>query len=259
MKSYKLFATAAAVFALATAPLSAQGKSGNAPKGGGPKTTASTPKGNSASSGPKSPNAGGGPKASAPTTNASAPTTTATTTTASAPKGQGHGLGLAKKTGAAPTTATASTTTGGTSTSTTTTPTTTTATTTTTPSPLPTTPNKVSTKLTANPAQLAKVTAMLPEGMSLEQASAGFRNQGQFIAALNASKNRGLLFADLQKAMTVDGMSLGQAAKYVQTLPPPVTPPPTGTTPTGTTPTGTTPTTTPATTTSTTTTTAPKS
>ena len=56
---------------------------------------------------------------------------------------------------------------------------------------MPTTPNKVSIKLTGNPAQLAKVTAMLPEGMTLEQASAGFRNQGQFIAALNASNKRG--------------------------------------------------------------------
>ena len=63
---------------------------------------------------------------------------------------------------------------------------------------------------------------MLPDGMTLEQASSGFRNQGQFIAALNASKNRGLPFADLQKAMTVDGMSLGQAAKTVKAMPPAV-------------------------------------
>jgi hypothetical protein len=95
---------------------------------------------------------------------------------------------------------------------------------------------------------------MLPHGMTLEQASAGFRNQGQFIAALNASKNRGLVFADLQKAMTVDGMSLGQAAKYVRTLPPVLAPIPTTGTTTPTAPAGTT-----TTTTSTTTTTQPKS
>jgi hypothetical protein len=73
---------------------------------------------------------------------------------------------------------------------------------------------------------------MLPKDMTLEQASAGFRNQGQFIAALNASKNRGLPFAELQKAMTMDGMSLGQAAKHVQTLPPAPAPTTGTTTPT---------------------------
>jgi hypothetical protein len=51
--------------------------------------------------------------------------------------------------------------------------------------------------------------------MTIEDATAGFRNQGQFIAALNASRNRGLPFTDLQKAMTVDGLSLGQAARQV--------------------------------------------
>jgi hypothetical protein len=60
---------------------------------------------------------------------------------------------------------------------------------------------------------------MLPAGMTLESATAGFRNQGQFIAALNASTSRGLSFADLQKAMTVDGLSLGQAVKQVQATP----------------------------------------
>ena len=74
--------------------------------------------------------------------------------------------------------------------------------------------------------------------MTLEQASAGFRNQGQFIAALNASKNRGLPFADLQKAMTVDGLSLGQAAKQVAAAPPVVPTTGTGGTTTGGTTTG---------------------
>src|SRR6185503_1473717 len=93
-------------------------------------------------------------------------------------------------------------------------------------------PNPISIKVKGNPELMAKVSAMLPDGMTLEQASSGFRNQGQFIAALNASKNRGLPFADLQKAMTVDGMSLGQAAKTVKAMPPTVTPAPGTTTPT---------------------------
>ena len=233
MKRYKLLATAAAVFALGTAPLFAQGKSGNAPKGGAPKTTSTAPVTHGNSAGAKNPNAGG-PKASAPARRRRAQ---------ARPRPEHHdrvgaqeqwqrAAGPPRRPAPRRPTTNASTT--GSGTTTTTTPTTTTVTmTTTTPTPLPTTPNKVSTKVTGNPAQLAKVTAMLPDGMTLEQASAGFRNQGQFIAALNASKNRGLVFADLQKAMTVDGMSLGQAAKYVQTLPPapaPVPAPTTGTT-----------------------------
>lgn len=57
--------------------------------------------------------------------------------------------------------------------------------------------------------------------MTLDQASAGFRNQGQFIAALNASKNRGIPFADLKNAMTHDGLSLGQAVRRLQPKTPP--------------------------------------
>jgi len=62
---------------------------------------------------------------------------------------------------------------------------------------------------------------MLPTGMTIEEASTGFRNQGQFIAALNASRNQGLDFVQLKDAMTVDGLSLGQAAKQVRTTPAP--------------------------------------
>ena len=88
--------------------------------------------------------------------------------------------------------------------------------------------NPVSTKIARNPQQMARVQAMLPAGMTLEQASTGFKNQGQFLAALNVSRNRGLPFVDLQRAMTVDGLSLGQAAKQIQlapVTPPPATPP----------------------------------
>jgi hypothetical protein len=77
-------------------------------------------------------------------------------------------------------------------------------------------PNALSTRLSSKPDQLARITPMLPAGMTLDQATAGFRNQGQFIAALNASKNQGVPFADLQKAMTVDGLSLGQAVRTLK-------------------------------------------
>jgi len=42
-------------------------------------------------------------------------------------------------------------------------------------------------------------------------ASKGFKNLGQFVAAVNVSKNLGLNFTDLKTHMVDDGMSLGQA------------------------------------------------
>ena len=56
----------------------------------------------------------------------------------------------------------------------------------------------------------ARLAALLPPGMTLTQAAAGFKNQGQFIAALEVSKNLGIPFADLQDRMTA-GESLGAA------------------------------------------------
>jgi hypothetical protein len=52
---------------------------------------------------------------------------------------------------------------------------------------------------------------MLPPGMTMDQAALGFRNQGQFIAALHASQRTGIPFADLKRAMVVQHESLGQA------------------------------------------------
>jgi hypothetical protein len=68
-----------------------------------------------------------------------------------------------------------------------------------------------------NPQQAARLQAMLPAGMTLEQASAGFRNQGQFIAALEASKNQNIPFADLKAKMTGNNpLSLGQAIQELR-------------------------------------------
>jgi hypothetical protein len=55
---------------------------------------------------------------------------------------------------------------------------------------------------------------MLPSGMTLEQAADGFRNQGQFTAALQQSHNHDISFVDLKAAMTGDNpLSLGQAMR----------------------------------------------
>lgn len=80
--------------------------------------------------------------------------------------------------------------------------------------------NAVSAQIKLNPKQLARVMDFLePLGLTLEDGTAGFRNKGQFMAAMNASQNRHLDFVALQEAMTVDGLSLGQAAKKVANTP----------------------------------------
>jgi hypothetical protein len=72
-----------------------------------------------------------------------------------------------------------------------------------------------------NPKQEARLLAMLPPGTNIQDASSGFKNRGQFIAAVNASTNHSIPFADLKAKMTgiapgateptMTPMSLGQA------------------------------------------------
>jgi len=80
---------------------------------------------------------------------------------------------------------TGGTTTGGTTTGGTTTPT-----------------SPIAAKIQSHPKLASKLTGMLPDGMTLDQAAMGFKNQGQFIAALHVSKNLGIPFADLKTEMT---------------------------------------------------------
>jgi len=88
---------------------------------------------------------------------------------------------------------------------------TTTTTTTTTPTGtvIPLTP--VQQKLQKNTNLAGKLQSRLPAGTDLNTAAAGFRNLGQFVAAVNVSNNLGLDFPTLKTAMVTDGKSLGQA------------------------------------------------
>ena len=77
-----------------------------------------------------------------------------------------------------------------------------------TPTPTQTqTMNPIATKIQANSGLSSKVSAMLPidpktgKTMTLNTASVGFKNQGQFIAALHVSRNLGISFVDLKSAM----------------------------------------------------------
>ena len=157
------------------------GKSATSKPAAAPKTTVST-------------KATGSPK----TTATKATGSTKTTTTA---HGGTHSRPAeTKATGSTKTTGNARTTTATTTTTTTTTPTGT---------AIPLTP--VQQKLQKNTNLAGKLQSRLPAGTDLNTAAAGFRNLGQFVAAVNVSNNLGLDFTTLKTAMVTDGKSLGQA------------------------------------------------
>jgi hypothetical protein len=75
----------------------------------------------------------------------------------------------------------------------------------------------IAASIAKSPQLEARLQAMLPSGMTMEQASEGFRNQGQFIAALEASKNNNIDFVKLKAEMTGDdALSLGQAVQKLK-------------------------------------------
>src|SRR5262245_44398904 len=89
--------------------------------------------------------------------------------------------------------------------------------------------NPIARKISSKPNLNAKITAMLPVGaggarMSLNDASRGFRNQGQFIAALHASQRSNCgaasCFSLIKTDMVDNHMSLGQSIQDVKHLTP---------------------------------------
>ena len=117
---------------------------------------------------------GGGPKTMAPTSHGSSHATGGPKTTTATSHGNPH------------TTATTgpSTSTGNTTTNTATS----------------TTLNPIAQKLQGKPLG-DRIQRMLPKNMTLDAASAGFKNQGQFIAAVHVSQNLGIPFTQLKAAM----------------------------------------------------------
>src|SRR5579883_90507 len=70
----------------------------------------------------------------------------------------------------------------------------------------------IATRIDNNAALESKVQAMLPSGMSISSAAAGFKNEGQFLAALHVSQNLDIPFSALKAKMTgSEDMSLGAA------------------------------------------------
>jgi hypothetical protein len=91
-----------------------------------------------------------------------------------------------------------------------------TATTTTTTS---TTPTRAQQLLAQNTKLRDKLLTRLPAGTNIDLAASGFKNLGQFVAAVNVSNNLGLSFDDLKARMTgPNPVSLGQAIQQVKGL-----------------------------------------
>jgi hypothetical protein len=67
-----------------------------------------------------------------------------------------------------------------------------------------------------SPKLVARLQAMLPKDLSVQQAAVGFRNQAQFVATVQVSKNLEIPFPLLKSKVVGEGMSLGQAIKAVR-------------------------------------------
>ena len=69
-------------------------------------------------------------------------------------------------------------------------------------------------KLSSNTQLASKLQALLPPGTDLQQAAQGFKNLGQFVAAVHVSKDLGIPFDQLKAKMTGPGAeSLGKAIR----------------------------------------------
>jgi hypothetical protein len=70
--------------------------------------------------------------------------------------------------------------------------------------------------LPRNPRLVERLRLLLPAGTDMNTAAAGFKNQGQFVAAVHVSNNLGLPFFELKTRMVDQNMSLGQAIQQLR-------------------------------------------
>ena len=78
--------------------------------------------------------------------------------------------------------------------------------------------SKAQQKLLANENLRNKMRARLPRGTDPMVAASGFKNLGQFVAAVNVSNNLGIDFTMLKGLMVNRGMSLGQAIQQAKAI-----------------------------------------
>ena len=72
--------------------------------------------------------------------------------------------------------------------------------------------SEVTAKLNADAKLASKLQGMLPAGMNVNDAANGFKNFGQFVAAVHLSKNQNIPFDQLKGAMVTNHKSLSEAA-----------------------------------------------
>jgi hypothetical protein len=73
-------------------------------------------------------------------------------------------------------------------------------------------PKSISQKLAANTKLASKLQGLLPPGTNLQTAASGFKNLGQFVAAVHVSHNLGISFDQLKaKMLGPPSESLGKA------------------------------------------------
>ena len=75
---------------------------------------------------------------------------------------------------------------------------------------------KVQEKLQRNTNLASKLESRLPAGTDLMKAALGFKNLGQFVAAVNVSNNLGISFTKLKTLMVTEGYSLGQSIQQLK-------------------------------------------
>jgi hypothetical protein len=76
--------------------------------------------------------------------------------------------------------------------------------------------SKAASEIQSNPALSERLAPLLPEGMTVEEAAFGFKNTGQFVAALHVAKNLNIPFHALRARMIEGGESLGEAIRALR-------------------------------------------
>ncbi|MPY86329.1 MAG: hypothetical protein GEU99_00225 [Luteitalea sp.] len=76
-------------------------------------------------------------------------------------------------------------------------------------------PLLTTTPVPKNPQLVARLQALLPRDMSVEQAAHGFDDQEDFVAAVHVSRNLSVPFSDLKTRMVTGKLSLGEAIHAV--------------------------------------------
>jgi hypothetical protein len=82
---------------------------------------------------------------------------------------------------------------------------------------MPLTSTTAASRLASHPGLSARLQSLLPAGTDMQTAAAGFKNLGQFVAAVHVSHNLGIPFDQLKaKMLGPPSMSLGKAIQALK-------------------------------------------